>query len=527
IKNSGNPGNFNYSQYLAFQQVYHQVYLKKGDWILLPGNNVNSFKSTLFQTRNYVVNTINKYIPGEDESALAKALLIGYRVDLDKDLVQAYSNAGVVHLIAISGLHLALIYGLLYWIALRIPYLKKARIPRTIFILFCLWFFAFLTGAPPSVMRAAVMFSVISAGTLFQKNSSIYNSLSVSAFLLLCFDPYLLWNVGFQLSYLAVLGIVILSKPIYNWFYFKNKVADYIWKMASVSIAAQIFTIPICFFYFHQLPFLFLIANIIAIPLATIALWGSIALIALSPFAIIDVYFGKLVGAILWLMNHSVLLINKIPFALWENVSLTVFDTVLLYIIFTAIIVWLLKKNMPAFRFAIVCSLLYAGMFSFYKFKSLQQKKIIVYNIPNATAIDLIAGNKYVMIADSALQANQLLQRFHLKPAHTYLFANKKVLDPTSYLAGNNFYQFFNKKLLIMDSAIHYQSLQKIQIDYIIMANNAKIKIADLVNAFDCKNYIFTASNSLWRIGEWQKECEELHLRSHSVATQGAFVTDL
>lgn len=527
IQNSGNPGNFNYNQYLAFQQIYHQVYLKKSEWILLPGNRVNSFKSLLFRTRDYVVNTLNKYIDGTDESALAKALLIGYRVDLDKDLVQAYSNAGVVHLIAISGLHLALIYGLLYWISMRIPILKKARIPRIIFILFCLWFFAFLTGAPPSVMRAAVMFSFISLGTIFQKTSSIYNSLCASAFLLLCIDPYLLWNVGFQLSYLAVLGIVILSKPIYGWLYFKNKIPDYIWKMASVSIAAQVFTIPICFYYFHQLPFLFLVANIIAIPLATVALWGCIALIALSPLDFITVYLGKVLTAILWLMNHSVLLINKVPFALWENVSLSVFDTILLYIIFISFIIWLLKKNMAAFRFALACSLLFSGIFSYNKYQSLQQKKIIVYNIPNTTAIDFVAGNNYVMLADSGLQTNQLLQRFHLRPSHISISASKKVLEHVDYWEENNFYQFFDKRLLIIDSSLLYVSPQKMHIDYIVLSKNAKIKIADLYKTFDCKNYIFTASNSMWKIGEWEKECEELHLRSHSVATQGAFVTDL
>lgn len=527
IRNSGNPGQFNYSQFLSFKQIYHQVYLKKEDYILLKGNSANPFKSLLFQTRNYVITTINKYISGENESALAKALSIGYRVDLDKDLVQAYSNAGVVHLIAISGLHLALIYALLYWIALRIPYLKKKKIPRTIFILFCLWFFAFLTGASPSVMRAAVMFSFISLGSLFQKNSSIYNSLCVSAFVLLCFDPYLLWNVGFQLSYLAVLGIVVLQKPIYSWFYFRNKISDYVWQIASVSIAAQVFTIPICFYYFHQLPFLFIIANIVAIPLATISLWGCITLIILSPLDIIAVYFGKIVTGFLWLMNQSILLINKVPFALWENVSLNVFDTILLYIIFISFIVWLLKKNMAAFRFALACSLLYVGMFSYNKFQSLQQKKIIVYNIPKITAVDFVAGNKYLMLADSGLQANKLLQRFHLRPAHISLSASKKVFQHVAYWEENSFYGFFDKRILIIDSALHYVSPQKMRIDYIILTNNAKIKIADLFKTFDCQNFIFTANNSMWRIGEWEKECEELHLRSHSVAKQGAFVTNL
>src|SRR6185503_20249631 len=130
IKNSGNPAGFDYARYMAFQQIFQQGYLNKRDWVLLPIRDINPYKQALFRTRDFVVKTISRYIPGENESGLAKALLIGYRIDLDKDLVQAYSNAGVVHIIAISGLHLALIYGLLLWITLRTPLLKKAKVPR-------------------------------------------------------------------------------------------------------------------------------------------------------------------------------------------------------------------------------------------------------------------------------------------------------------------------------------------------------------------------------------------------------------
>ena len=127
--------------------------------------------------------------PGKDESALAKALLIGYKVDLDKDLVQAYSNAGVVHLIAISGLHLALIYALLLWFTVRVPLIKRSEPLRLIVILCGLWFFSILTGASASVLRSAVMFSFIAIGMTFKQKTSIYNSMASSAFVLLCINP--------------------------------------------------------------------------------------------------------------------------------------------------------------------------------------------------------------------------------------------------------------------------------------------------------------------------------------------------
>lgn len=528
IKNSGNPGSFNSSQYFAFQNIFQQCYLQKNDWILLKGNKSSAFKNTLYATRDYVVKTIDKYITGNNESALAKALIVGYKVDLDKDLVQAFSNAGVVHLIAISGLHLALIYGLLFWITLQIPFLKNSKIVRILVILLCLWFFALLTGASPSVMRAAAMFSFISVGSIFKKRSSVYNSLCVSAFALLCLDPFLLWNVGFQLSYLAVLGIVVLQKPIYNLVYTKNKILDIIWKMASVSIAAQIFTIPLCFYYFHQLPLLFLVSNLIAIPLATLALWGCIALLILSPLGVLPVYFGKLVTGVLWLMNHSVLFISTLPFALWNNVSVSVFETILLYIIFISFIYWAINKSKFAFKIGLAFSLVFSLIISVNKWNSYGQKIMIVYNIPSHSAIDFIDGNKYHLVSDSVLSENKRLQNFNLNPARISFMANNKSDTKNLVFLQNNFYQFHNKKVLIIDSFISFSPLsQKVAVDYLIISKNSKVKIKDLAQIFECNQYIFDASNSLWKISQWKKECEELHLQSHSVPEQGAFVTDI
>jgi competence protein ComEC len=525
IKNSGNPAGFDYARYMAFQQIFQQVYLNKKEWLLLPIRDVNPYKQALFRTRDFVVKTISRYIPGENESGLAKALLIGYRIDLDKDLMQAYSNAGVVHIIAISGLHLALIYGLLLWITLRTPLLKKAKVPRIAVILFCLWFFVFLTGASPSVMRAAVMFSFISIGSIFQKRSSVYNSLSASAFLLLCFDPYLLWDVGFQLSYLAVLGIVALQRSIYNWLYIKNKILDYIWKMASVSIAAQIFTIPICFYYFHQLPLLFLIANIIVIPLSTVALCGCIVLILVTPFGALPVYIGKLVSVFLFAMNYSVRTVNLLPFLLWNNVSISVWETILLYIIFISFLTWLFMKNTLALKFGLAFTLVFSTSIFLDKWNSFSQKKIIVYNVPMHSAIDFIDGGQYQLVADSGILHDPLLQKYNLYPARISLSANnsRRLIDPIFH--NNNFYQFYNKKLLMIDTAkLYLPSPKKISLDYVVISKNSKIKIRDLAQAFDCSHYIFDASNSLWKIEQWKKECEELHLQFHSVSEQGAFV---
>lgn len=526
IKNSGNPAAFNYKRYNSFQQIFHQCYLKKDDWILLKGNNGNVYKRTIFATQHYVVSVLNKYISGPDQSSIAKALLIGYKVDLDKDLVQAYSNAGVIHLIVIAGLHLGLIYVLLIWIAAKIPFVKNSKIISFIILFSCLWLFGLLTGASPPVMRALVMFSFIAIGKMFNKKSSVFNSLSASAFVLLCNDPYLLWDAGFQLSYLAVTGIVISQRYIYNWFYIKNKILNEAWKIASVSLAAQAFTLPACLYYFHQVPLLFILTNIVAIPLAIFTLYGCILLIFISPVHILALYVGKVLSLSIWLINHVVLFINAIPFSLWDGISVTVAETINLYCIIILFLYWLIKQNQSAFKLALCSTLLFAFMTTLNKWHFAKQKKIIVYDVPAHKAIDFIDGNFYHFVGDSDLMRDGLLQNFHLKPGRISLMVTKA--NTFSLFQQNNFMGFYGKRILMIDSAVDYKPLpKKINVDYIIISKNPRLFIPMLAEVFNCSIYIFDASNPIWKIEKWKKDCEELHLRFHSVPEQGAFITDL
>lgn len=528
IRNSGNPAGFDYKQYCQFRQLYHQVYLKTGEWVLLPQKDRNIFNTFLFSAREKVVSVLQKYLGKNDESAIAKALLIGYKVDLDKDLVQAYSNAGVVHIIAISGLHIGIIYAILLWIFSVLPLTKKSKPLRLTLIIFCLWVFALLTGAAPSVVRAAIMFSFIIVGSVFDKKSSVYNSLAASAFFILCFNPYELWNVGFQLSYLAVLGIVIAQKPISKWFYFKNKLIQKAWLLAAVSLSAQLLTFPLCLYYFHQLPLLFLLSNLVAIPLASLILSGCLILIFISPVTIVASYFAKIVYAFIWGLNHCVLFFDSIPFSLWKNVSISVTDTFLLYLIVFAILHSFLKKNKRAFKFAIAFSLLFVSFQSFKKWELNHQKKIVVYNIPMHKAVEFFEGNNFYFSGDSDVVNDKLLNKYNLTPVHTAFELKKNPDSLHGLFIKDKFFQFYNKRIVMIDSAINYSPVEnKMKAGYIIISKNPRIKIADIAQNFDCNNFIFDASNPSWKIEQWKKECEELHLHFYSVPEQGAFVINL
>ncbi len=251
IGNSGNPGTFNYRQYCLFQGIVKQTFLSKKDYIILNEKKTSFLNEWIFTARDKMLSVLRNNIKGNNELSLAEALLIGYRDDLDRDLVKAYSNTGVVHIIAISGMHLGMIYGLLIILFKPLRKYHFTKIVKPVTILLVLWGFSFIAGAAPSILRSAVMFSFIAVGESLGKRSNIYNNLAASAFTILLFNPFSLWDVGFQLSYAAVLSIVLFSKHINNLFYFKNKLLKAFWSLNAVTLSAQILTLPFVLYHFH------------------------------------------------------------------------------------------------------------------------------------------------------------------------------------------------------------------------------------------------------------------------------------
>jgi competence protein ComEC len=532
IKNSGNPGAFNYQRYAAFQGIFHNVFLKEKDWTTLPNaeSGKNRFKQFIFSAREKVLATLRKNInAGKDELGIAEALLIGYTNDLDKDLVQAYSNTGVVHIIAISGMHLGLIYIMLVWLFARIPYLKKSKWIQAFLILTCLWLFSLLTGGAASVIRSAVMFTFITLGkTIFTKQSSIFSSLAASAFLMLCYNPYYLWDVGFQLSYLAVTGIIIFQRPIYNCLYIKNKWINKVWQLMAISLAAQLLTFPVCIYYFHQFPNLFLISNIIAVPLSGFILYAEIALVGLSWIPFIGIYLGKLVGTSVWIMNKVILWINELSFAVWDKIHATVFSTWLLYAVVIGLSAWLIRKNKRYFKFGILCLFAFVVLQTYNSWQMMKQQKIIVYNVPQHQAIDFVSGNNYRFIGDSILLEEGLLQNFHLKPGRIALQLDNRVDSLNGIFQDKIFYQFQNKRIVIINKPVIIDiPQQKINVDLVIISKNPRLYISQLTEIFNCNQFIFDASNPVWKIEKWKKECNDLQLPNHSVPGEGAFVYDI
>lgn len=528
VRNSGNPGALNYARYCLFQGITHQVFLTYEDLIKLPErDNYAGVRPILFSAREKTLSVLRKYISGEKELGIAEALLIGYRNDLDRDLVQQYSNTGVVHIIAISGLHLGMIYLLL--IALLSPFKKRKGylLIKTQVVLFILWSFTFIAGAVPSVLRAAVMFSVFQLAEWVETKPNGIATLTASAFILLVINPFFLWDVGFQLSYAAVVGIMLFYQPFYRLLYFQNTIIDKIWQLNAVTIAAQVLTTPISILYFHQVPNLFWLANTVAVPASGVILYVEIALLTFSWWRSFATLIGQLASYGIGRLNQFIAWLDAIPFAVTDGLRISTIQAVLLLLCILLAGTFAFRRKIILLVSALCCLLTIMAGLSWKHANVRKQLRMVVYNVPNHTAIEFISGKQRHFLGDTALLSNQFLHNFNLKPAHVK-FGTYRNEPHITQLKGNPVVQFGDKKCWIVTGHPSFDSVKfRIAIDFIIICRNARINWSALQETVSASVLIFDGSNSRWNAASWQKDCHQLHLRSHNTHEQGAFVVKL
>jgi competence protein ComEC len=328
IENTGMPAGLDYRQYCRIRHIGARVFLGPGDFMLIGEEREGVFRSILLSWRKKIIAVLRCYVPEKTENGLLEALMIGYTEDLDRALLQSYADTGVVHIIAISGLHLALIYQVLQLLLKR---MKGWKWLKLVVLLGSLWLFSLLTGASASVIRSAVMFSFLLLARHFSRETNLYNSLAASAFLLLCFDPYWLLDTGFQLSYAAVLSLAVFLEPVRSWFQLQNRLLNGLWQSASVSLSAQVLTTPVSLFYFHRFPNYFLFTNLVAVPLSGFILINGLVLCLLSFSPTLAGMAARPLGWSIWLLNGFVKYMAGLPGAISDQLAVDGWQVLLLY----------------------------------------------------------------------------------------------------------------------------------------------------------------------------------------------------
>lgn len=547
IKEPQNPLEFNFKQYLAFHLIYRQSYLKSGKWQKVNSGNDYNLKRIAESWRNKFLYIIEQNNIKGDEFAVLSALILGYKDKLDASVVRAYSSSGAMHVLAVSGLHVGIIYILISSAFFFLNKIKHGIIFKTILVLLFLWAFAFITGLTPSVSRASTMFSFVAIGKALNRNTNIYNTLAASAILLLLINPYMITEVGFQLSYFAVIGIVTYQKGLYDMIEIKNKWLDKIWQLITVSIAAQISTFPLGLLYFHQFPNYFLLSNLIVIPLATFIIHTGILMLILSSIPILSKYAAWVTHKLLFALNYSVNYFEKLPYAITEGIYITVSETIFIYLIIIFISIYLFEKHKKYLFASLFLTTLLLAYNAFEKLNQKQQKVFAVYNIPGIAALNFIDGRDNILFTDLKLLNDKNKLAFHLK--NNWIKAgldkekvvsvkelNKTINLKTLYTINNtrlyvrqNFISFYQHRMFyINDNSIkNLNPKNKITVDYIILSNNAKIKLSDIAKRLNFKTIVIDSSNSNYQTDNWLKEALEKGINVFAVRDKGAFYLDL
>lgn len=527
VKGPGNPGSFDYREYCLFRGITHQVFLSGDDYKVLPGKKENALKKFIYSTKEKILDLLRKYVPGEKEAGLAEALLIGYKDDLDKSLVQSYSNTGVVHIIAVSGLHL----GLIYWLMLQLlSPLRKHRRSKwmvPILVIAGLWIFSLLAGAQPSVLRSALMFTCIVIGESLDRKVSVFNTMAVSAFILLCINPFMLWDVGFQLSYAAVASIVIFSGPVYNWFYFKNRIVDMAWKLNSVTIAAQILTAPFIVYHFHQFPTWFLVTNFVAVPLSSFILLGEILLCAVSPIPSAGHFTGSVISWLIRQMNNCIQWVEQMPFAILDGLQIRLIQAILLLLVTAFLSWWLIDRTKKGLVVSLVFLLCFFTITLADRIKAEATKRIVIYDLPKKSAMDFFSGKQYIFRGDPSIQPGSPESDFHLKPARTWLGAREARTIEGIYFADRCI-QWNKTRIFFADPQLEYPArTNKPFIDLLVISGNKPCDLKEMAAALEIRQVVVDGSVPPWKVPPLDSACKKLNIPFHAVNRDGAFVMNL
>lgn len=391
IEGPKNPEEFDYRSFLYFKGITAQSFIRGDSFLLLPKESGFSVVGKAFEIRTWVERQIDLYF-NDQEQGILKALVVGIKDDIDDDLKDAYAAAGAIHILAVSGLHVGIVYGVFLWV---FGSLRKSRNGRWLFAILAvlvLWFYAFVTGFSPSILRAVLMFNFIILAQALNRGSNIYNAIAASAFLLLCYDPFLIMNVGFQLSYSAVIGIVFLYPKIVAWLEPGNIILDRIWQLTVVGVSAQLATLPLSLYYFHQFPTYFFISNLFAVPLAGIILSAGLIFLLSTFSAILAGIVSVVVSFLVKSTNYMINFINELPGSTVSGIYLTEMELILLSLALLGLIIGFSHRKIRFIYVFYSCVLLMVIININRLFQLHSEEFIQFYSIRGETVIDFFDG---------------------------------------------------------------------------------------------------------------------------------------
>ncbi|WP_413999480.1 ComEC/Rec2 family competence protein [Flavobacterium sp. W1B] len=510
-----NPNQFDYGAYLKNKQIYAQLYadheqinissaLKKDIW----------YYSSRFTSS--IIHNLEKKGFNKTELNVAVALIMGQQQDISPEIIRDYQYAGAVHILSVSGLHIGFILLFVTFILKPIPNTKKGKLLKLLITLISLSLFGLVAGLAPSVVRSVTMFSFVAIGYYLSRSVNIYHTILVSIFLILLFQPSFLFDVGFQLSYVALFFIIWFQPLLSTIWSPKSKVLQYIWGILTVSFAAQIGTLPLSIYYFHQFPGLFFLTNIAIIPLLSFIMILGVVVMLLASLDYVPFLLTKPFEWSIYFLNKIVNFIASFEQFIIKDIPFNAYLLASFYLTIIAFIVFFQNPNFKKLTIALISIITIQLVFITNQWKINQQQEWLVYNVKKNTLITERYGNKVALYAnDSILKSNQ-----NHNVLQSYLVGNFSTLNAKEKI--KNVLYFKGNKILIIDSLAVYP--KDSNPDILLLTQSPKVNLERILQNLKPKIVVADGSNYRTIQKIWKVSCEKQRIPFHSTGEKGFYI---
>lgn len=509
-----NPYQFNYREYLINKGILNQVKLSASNFSILEKREI-SLRGIASKAREEIISELKKSKFGIEELAIIQALLLGDRKDISQETYTSYADAGVIHLLAVSGLHVGIILLIISWIFSPLKKIRYGTVIHFIIIMVLLWAFAFLAGLSASIIRAVTMFSFVAIGLQLKRRGNILNSIAASMLILLLVNPHYLLEVGFQLSYAAVISIIFFQPLIAGIFSFKKWLPKFLGEIFSVTLAAQIGVLPLSLFYFHQFPGLFFISNLVILPFMGVILGMGILVIFLALLGLLPDFLAEIFGASIYYLNNLVDSIAAQENFIFKNIPFSFELTVACYLPLILLFLFLKKPSSKILRYFLL-SIIFVQLVSLSEKTKDGTGEVVVFNQPRHSSIGIKNKKKLNLYSTSKTSKNSGF-------VQNYLVGEN--IKSVEFHSLRNVLFFQNEKMLIIDSLGVYQ-LSEFKPDYVLLQNSPKINLSRLIETLKPNYIIADASNFPSYVKRWKETCKNKKAPFHYTREKGAFIVE-
>ena len=529
--NNRNFDEFDYARFLMRKGISGTGYVASGKWTKQDGMNNLDLKSIASSCRRKMISLYQKLGFSGDELAVLSALTIGDKTELSDSVRESYSVAGASHILALSGLHIGLLYTLLFFILK--PIARRGNIGRVIrsvlLLLILLWAFAFFTGLSPSVVRSVSMFSILAMADMVGRQPLSLNTLAAAAWLMLFCNPAWLFDVGFQLSFLAVASILLIQKPIYHLITVKGRIGKYIWGLISVSVAAQIGTAPLVMFYFSRFSVHFLLTNLVVIPFITIILYAAVIMLLLTPLSWLQIVVAEGVKKLLEGLNFFVRWVEQLPYASIDGIWLYQSEILGIYIVGFLLTYYFMNRRYRNLLICLFTILLLGTYHATLYWLDRPRTSLVFYNVRGCPAVHCIEsdGRSWINYVDTIPNEKRLKRMAANYWKHHHLLPPKEITGDCRYMVLNRQQQIISYHgchiCVINDN--HWRNkttVSPLYIQYLYLCKGYDGHLEELAQVFSFSYVILDASLSEYRRHLLESECKQSGLRFISLSDEGS-----